>query len=134
MNGKRRWFSPGTVSSQRQRGFPMPLGAGEERNPPWEQYGAFGGVWFGIPRRNDLGAAGFTPNFGTVFVNPIGAGVVALHRPQASYGLAGQYIEHIIFWAQQTIPTSVKLGALTTPQEMQALLGTINVQAAVRTY
>lgn len=132
----RAWFLPAVSAQQRQRGFPSPLNAEETRAANGAAFGnvpPFGGVVMAMPRRNDLGAAGFVPNFGRPLVNPIGAGVVALHRPQASYGSSGQYVDHTIFWATQTIPTTIPMGPLVSPQTMQALLGTINVQAAVRT-
>src|SRR5690348_9199441 len=115
----RAFFLPAQSAAQRQRGFPSPLNAQESR----AAYGCyfrnvppFGGRIMVQPRRNDMGAAGFVNNFGQVFVNPIGAGVVALNRPQASYGKAGEYINHTIFWSQQTIPTTIPLGPLVSPR------------------
>jgi hypothetical protein len=136
MPAKRAWFLPGVSAQQRQRGFPSPLNAQETRaanGAPLRQVPPFGGVVMAMPRRNDIGAAGYVPNFGRPLVNPIGAGIYAPNRPQASYGSAGQYVNHTIFWAQQTIPTTIPLGPLVSPQTLKALLGTVNVQAAVRT-
>lgn len=81
----------------------------------------------------DRGAAAYVQNFGKVLTNPIGAGVVASHRPQASYGPAAQYFNGILFWANQVIPTSINLQGLTQPEVLAAILGNLNVQAAVRT-
>jgi hypothetical protein len=72
------------------------------------------------------------PNVGQVYSNPIGAGVVARYRPQASYGQAAQYYAGTIWWTPQAIPTSVNLSGLTSPASLAALLGPMNVQAAVR--
>lgn len=133
--GKRSWFAPEQCRSQAQRGYPMPLNGCETRaaaGQPWADMSGFGGSIAVMPRREDMGAAGFVQNFGKVLTNPIGAGVVALHRPQASYGVAGQYVAHTIFWASQTIPTSIPHGSLVSPQQMLDLLGTVNVQAAMR--
>lgn len=130
-----RSFFPPPSPSRTQRGFPMPGGQPETRaaaGMPWPLVAPFGGVIMVQPRRSDMGAAGFVMNFGKVLTDPIGAGVVAPHRPQAYYGQAGQYIDHTIFWAQRTIPTTIPLGPLTTPAELQALLGRVNVQAAIR--
>jgi hypothetical protein len=126
-------FQPGVDATQAQRGTPQPEGFDQMRNPPWSHRAPFGGTIFCAPRRSDMGAAGYVSNFGLLFTNPIGAGIVAPNRPQASYGLAGQYIAHTIFWAQQTIPTSIQMGPLTSPDVMLALLGTVNIQAAMRT-
>lgn len=137
MAAKRRWFSPGSCSSQRQRGFPMPLGQDETREAsgrPLRPTMAQSFPIFVHPARSDMGARGVVSLFGQTFVNPIGAGVYAPNRPQASYGIAGQYVDHTIFWAQQTIPTTIPMGPLTSPAELAALLGIVNVQAALRVY
>jgi hypothetical protein len=75
------------------------------------------------------GAAAFVPNFGTVFSNPIGAGVVAKYRPQASYGMAAQYAAEQLFWTAQAIPTNIPMQGLTDPAELKALLSTVDVTA-----
>lgn len=72
-------------------------------------------------------------NFGKVLTNPIGAGVVARYRPQASYGPAGTYANGQIFWTSQAIPTTINLQGLTDPAALAAVLGPIRVQAVVRT-
>lgn len=78
------------------------------------------------------GANRYVPQTGYVLTNPIGAGVVAMQRPQASYGPAGEYIDGDIFWTSQSIPTSVGLAGLVSPEQLEALVGTMNVQAMVR--
>lgn len=79
------------------------------------------------------GAAAYVQNYGKVLTNPIGAGVVAKYRPQASYGSSGQYVNGEIFWTSQAIPTTVNLQGLTDPAALAAVLGPIRVQAVVRT-
>jgi len=83
--------------------------------------------------RQSYGAGGVAPQYGKVLTNPIGAGVVALHRPQASYGSAAQYVNGAIWWTSQAIPTTVNLQGLTRPQDLAAVLGPLYVQAAIRT-
>jgi hypothetical protein len=78
------------------------------------------------------GADAFVQNYGKVLYNPIGAGVQALSRPQASYGPSGQYIEGEIFWTSQVIPTSINLQSLTDPAELAALLDPLTVYAVAR--
>ena len=78
------------------------------------------------------GAAAFVQNYGRILYNPIGAGIVAQHRPQASYGEAAQYDNGVLFWTSQVIPTSVNLQGLTSPDVMAAILSQLEVQAAVR--
>lgn len=131
VQGTRSWRNPLSIES-RQRGMPAPENAAQRRWPPFAMSAPFGGSIMTQTRRYDLGAAGFVPNFGTVFANPIGAGVVCRYSLKPSYGPSGQYIHGTIFWASQTIPTSIRVSGLTGPAEMAALLGTVNVQAAVR--
>lgn len=71
------------------------------------------------------------PQFGQLSYNPIGAGVVATARPQASYGPAGQYEAGTIFWTAQDIPTSIALAGVLSPDQLNALLAN-NVKAAYR--
>lgn len=127
------WLFPASPASQ-QRGFAEPQNALEHR-PPGAMpnvppiYGEVGYNWTPYYSR---GAAAYVPITGKVLTNPIGAGVVALHRPQASYGPGGEYIDHQIWWTSQAIPTSVGMQGLTNPADLAALLGQVNVQAAVR--
>jgi len=79
------------------------------------------------------GAAAFVQNYGKVLTNPIGAGVVAMHRPQASYGPAAQYYDQAIWWTTQAIPTSINMQGLTNPDVLAAILSQVEVQAVVRT-
>lgn len=82
--------------------------------------------------RQSYGAEGIAPQYGKVLTNPIGAGVVAPYRPQASYGGSAAYYNGVIWWTSQAIPTSVNLQGLTDPNVLAAVLGPVNVQAAVR--
>jgi hypothetical protein len=115
-----------------QAGFPVPGSPGQQRRGwgpgPAPQPRPF----FVRGPRFSEGTQRDVPNVGRVYSNPIGAGVVALHRPQASYGNAAQYVNGTIWWTSQGIPTSVRLSGLTNPAALAAVLGPINVQAAVR--
>lgn len=118
-----------------QQGYPDPLGPGQRRPA---------GSMPNVPLVSGLpipvttpyfsrGAAATVQNYGKVLTNPIGAGVVAQHRPQASYGPAAQYVNGAIWWTSQGIPTSVNLQGLTDPAVLAAMLGSVNVQAVIRT-
>lgn len=131
--GDPTWAHPSAPASG-QRGYPAPYNPGQRRPPgSMPNDPAISGlpdmVWTPY---YDRGAAAYVPNYGKVLTNPIGAGVVALHRPQASYGPAGQYVNGAIWWTSQAVPTSVNLQGLTDPAVLAAVLGPINVQAAVR--
>lgn len=128
------WLNPFADAGE-QRGFPSPLDMLQRRPkgampnvPP-----AFGGVGYNVTPDMDRGASAFVPITGKVLYNPIGAGVVVNHRPQASYGSSGEYADGAIWWVSQTIPTSVNLQGLTSPQELANLLDGIQIQAVVRT-
>lgn len=123
-----------TRNSGQQAGQPAPTNA-EQARPRGSmpnlvpQSGAPIPVWTPYYSR---GAAAYVQNFGKVLANPIGAGVVANHRPQASYGPAAQYFDSTIWWTSQAIPTSVNLQGLTGPEVLAAVLGQVNVQGALR--
>lgn len=116
-----------------QQGYPSPLGPSQRRRG-WGR----GPVASGLPidvvsPQFSRGAARTVHNYGKVLTNPIGAGVVALYRAQASYGSSAQYENGQIFWTSQAVPTSVRFQGLTSPDELAAVLGPINVQAVLRT-
>ncbi len=127
------WWNAASAASE-QRGFGEPEGPLEHRLPgsmPNEPP-VWGGVYQNYTPYYSRGAAAYVPNFGKVLTNPIGAGVVALQRPQAFYGPAAEYQDGSIWWVSQAIPTAVHLQGLTNPDELATLLGMVNVQAAVR--
>jgi len=134
IKGKRSWRNPSGAESS-QRGYPSPEDM-EQARPPGtlDAYApAYGGnipVWTPY---YDRGAAAVVQNYGKVLYNPIGAGVVALQRPQASYGESGQYADGAIWWTSQVIPTTIAPQSLTDPQELTALLSDFEVQAVYRT-
>jgi hypothetical protein len=132
--GLRSWLFPSSAKG-RQRGFPTPENALQQRPPASmpNRPPVFGGVYMHYTPDYDRGAAAFVPNFGKVTSNPIGNGIVVRHRPQASYGPAAQYANGAIWWTSQVIPTSINLQGLTNPQELADIVGSLNVQAMVRT-
>lgn len=134
--GKRTWLSP-TSPAGLARGGPAPENAGQAR--PTRGAGAmnnvppvFGGNIAVETPYYSRGSAAYVQNYGRPLVNPIGAGIQALNRPQASYGPSGQYIEGEIFWTSQVIPTSINLQSLTDPAELAALLDPLTVYAVAR--
>ena len=130
-----RSFANPSSGDGRQRGFPDPQGYGQARPPQSmpNRPPVWGGVYQHYTPYYDRGAAAFVPNFGYVLTNPIGAGVVARYRTQASYGPAAQYFNGAIWWTSQVIPTSINLQGLTDPEELAAILDNLQIQAVVRT-
>jgi hypothetical protein len=130
--GFRSWLRPADGSNA-QRGMPEGQ-ANDQRYPPGllENQPPFGGVEYVYTPYYDRGAAAYAPNFGYVLSNPIGAGRVALDKPQASYGKAGQYEHGMIFWTSQVIPTSVNLTGLETAEGLAQFADALTVDAMVR--
>jgi hypothetical protein len=131
--GIRSWFKPAAPVSG-QRGFPEAQNLAQHRPPNSmpnipPTSGEAIEVWTPYYSR---GTAAWVPNFGKVLYNPIGAGVVANHRTQASYGPAAQYIDGALWWTSQVTPTSIDMTGLTSPETLQAILGNTMVQAVVR--
>lgn len=127
------WLFPSTPASE-QRGQPEPFNSLQHR-PPGSMPNdppIFGEVYQHYTPYFSRGAAAYVPNTGYLLTNPIGAGVVALHRPQAYYGPAAEYIDHALWWTSQAIPTSVGLQGLTNPEQLAALLNDVEIQAVVR--
>lgn len=133
VKGIRSWLSPSKPESM-QRGYPSPENGGQRRPagsmpnvPP-----LFGGVAYVETPYYSRGANAYVPNTGKVLTNPIGAGIVASYRPQASYGPAAQYADGAIWWSSQVIPTSIDLQGLTDPAALAAILDPLQIQAVVR--
>lgn len=130
-----RSFLNSFLGANVQRGMPEPQNALEHRpvgsmpNHPIVQ----SRPWTTTTPYYDRGAAAVVQNFGKVLTNPIGAGVVALHRPQASYGRSSEYHYGALWWTAQNIPTSVDFTSLVSAEDLSDALGPLNVQAAVRT-
>lgn len=133
--GRRSWFRPASPRGG-QQGYPAPLNAAQHRpdgtmdNYDYTQSGLPVEVWTPYFSR---GTAAWVPNYGKVLTNPIGGGVQALHRPQASYGGAAQYENGALWWTSQAIPTTINLQGLTNPSVLGDQLGDVLVQAVVRT-
>lgn len=127
------WLFPASPRSM-QSGQPEPENALQMRPPgSMPNMAPIDGITdFNITPNYSRGADAFVPITGKVLTNPIGAGVVAMQRPQASYGPAGEYVHGQIFWKSQSVPTSVDLNGLLGPEQVQALVGNMNVQAMVR--
>lgn len=131
--GFRAWLTA-TFAPDARRGFPTAEDALQERpdgSMPARQpiNGLNTEVYTPYYSR---GSAAFVQNYGQLLYNPIGAGNPVPSPIQASYGQAAQYINGVAYWANQVIPTSVNLQGLQTGAALEAVLGTLNVQAAVR--
>jgi len=134
IKGRRSWFDIYTGSNP-QRGFPSPENEDQKRPKGlMNNIPAVGGLPLEVyTPYYSRGAAAFVENYGKTLVNPIGNGVQVNHRPQASYGGAGQYFNGAIWWTNQVIPTSIPMQGLNSPDELAAILSGLEVQGVVRT-
>lgn len=131
--GFRSWFRP-TAPEDAARGFPTPEDASQRRpKGSTVPQAPFGGVRYVEGPHYSAGANQYVPNMGRVLSNPIGAGVVANHRPRATYGSAGEYFDSQIFWTTKAMPVSINPQGLVDPEELSALLSQVQIQAVVRT-
>jgi hypothetical protein len=129
-----RSFFNSFLGGNAQRGMPDAQNAAQHRpigsmpNHPIVQ----GRAWTTTTPYYDRGAAAVVQNFGKLLTNPIGAGVVVLNRPQASYGRSSEYHYGALWWTSQNIPTSIDLSSLVSTDDLSAALGPDNAPAAIR--
>jgi hypothetical protein len=113
-----------------QRGFGTP-----EAIPvpdPGPPSGPYGKAIFVQTPYYDGGALMFAPKFGKILENPIGAGIQVPFRSYSSYYPSGQYDAGVIFWASEYIPTSIPSSALMTPDELEAILGNLEIYKSIQ--
>lgn len=79
------------------------------------------------------GAGAYSPKFGTLATNPIGAGVAAPYRLPTIAGPGARYEFGAIWFDVQAIPTSVQMSPTMPIESVQALLATSSVAAMYAT-
>lgn len=79
------------------------------------------------------GAGAFSPKFGTLNINPIGAGVYAPYRLPTIAGPGARYEFAAIWFGVQTIPTTMSMGPTMSMDSVEALLATSHVDAMYAT-
>jgi hypothetical protein len=89
-------------------------------------------VWL-QSRPYNRGAAAFSPKFGQLAYNPIGAGVDATYKLPVIAGPGARYQFGAIWFNAQTIPTSMRMGPTMTSESLAALLATSSVSAMYAT-
>jgi hypothetical protein len=95
-------------------------------------------VMQGVPfylqsRPYDRGAGAFSPKFGVIPVNPIGAGIYAPYRLPTIAGPGARYQAGAIFFNVQTIPTTMRMAPTTPAESVTALLASSYVAAMYAT-
>jgi hypothetical protein len=79
------------------------------------------------------GAGAFSPKFGTLNINPIGAGVPTPYKLPVIAGPGARYQLGAIWFDVQTIPTSMAPSPTMSMDSVQALLATSSVAAMYAT-
>lgn len=120
---------PGALQSSLMRGNPGALAYWQRRQIPQQMTVALPReVWL-HSRGYDRGAGAFSPKFGVLPVNPIGAGVYAPYRIPTIAGPGARYEFGAIFFDVQAVPTSIHLSPSMSMESLNALLAISHVAA-----
>jgi hypothetical protein len=111
------------------RGHPGALSYYQRRQIVGDQTLAQGWPYYLQSRPYDRGAGAFSPKFGVLNINPIGAGIYAPYKLPVSGGPGARYQMAAIWFDVQTIPTSVQASPTMSMQSLNALISTSSVAA-----
>lgn len=79
------------------------------------------------------GAGAYSPKFGVLNINPIGAGIHAPYKLPVSGGPAARYEMAAIWFDVQTVPTSLRMSPTIPIASAEALIGQSHVAAMYAT-
>jgi hypothetical protein len=119
----------GALQSSLMRGTPGALAPYQRRQIQGPSTIAQQGPVYLHSRPYDRGAGAFSPKFGTLNINPIGAGVYAPYKLPVSGGPGARYQMAAIWFDVQTIPTSVQASPTMSMESLDALIATSYVAA-----
>lgn len=123
-------YGPGNPSYpvDAQRGSPAPQGRAQAYRPgDLSQPTPDGRQYYRETREFSRGAQRWAPITGTVLNTPNPGSPVPFKPNIVPRYPLGQYINNTIFWANQVIPTSVRLQGLQTEKAVAAILSTFEV-------
>jgi hypothetical protein len=123
----------GALQSSLMRGTGGALAFWQRRQIPGPSTIAQGLPLYLHSRPYSRGAGAFSPKFGTLNINPIGAGVPAPYRLPTIAGPGARYQLGAIWFDVQTIPTSIAPSPTMSMDSVAALLATSNVSAMYAT-
>lgn len=123
----------GALQSSLMRGTGGALAYWQRRQIPGPATVAQGLPLWLHSRPYSRGAGAFSPKFGTLNINPIGAGVPAPYRIPTISGPGARYEFAAIWFDVQTIPTSIAPSPTMSMNSVQALLATSSVAAMYAT-
>jgi hypothetical protein len=119
----------GVQQSALMRGHPPALDYTQRRQIPGPTTVAQGQPLYLQSRPYDRGAAAFSPKFGVINYNPIGAGIYAPYKLPVSGGPGARYEMAAIWFDVQTVPTSVRASPTMSMESLNALIATSSVAA-----
>ena len=128
---------PGTIDGAQQgalmRGHPGALAWWMRRSPRGPDTIQQGAPFYYQSRTYSRGAGAYSPKFGVIPTNPIGAGVYAPYRLPTIGGPGARYQLGAIFFNVQAIPTTMHFSPTMPAQSVAALLATSHVSAMYAT-
>lgn len=129
--------SPATIDGAQQgplmRGTGGALAWWHRRTPRGPDTVAQGGPFYLQSRPYSRGAGAYSPKFGVIPTNPIGAGIYAPYKLPVIAGPGARYQFGAIFFNVQSIPTSMHFSPTMPAQSINALLATSHVAAMYAT-
>jgi hypothetical protein len=111
------------------RGHPGALSYYQRRQITGPQTVAQGGPFYLQSRPYDRGAGAYSPHFGVLNINPIGAGIYAPYKLPVSGGPGARYQMAAIWFDVQTIPTSIRISKSMSMESLNALIAGSSVAA-----
>ena len=123
----------GAQQSAIMRGHPAPLSWWQRRSSRGNPTIMQGAPFYIQSRTYDRGAAAFSPKFGILSTNPIGAGVYAPYRLPTIAGPGARYQFGAIFFDVQSIPTTMRMSPTVPAESVSGLLATSHVAAMYAT-
>ena len=119
----------GAQQSSLMRGTGGALAFWQRRQIPGPATIPFAGPVYLHSRPYSRGAGAFSPKFGTLNYNPIGAGVPAPYRLPTIAGPGARYEFAAIWFDVQAIPTTMQMSPTMSMDSVAALLATSSVAA-----
>ena len=123
----------GVAQGAVMRGTPGFAAAYQRRQIPGPATIAQGQPIYLQSRPYDRGAGAFSPKFGVLNINPIGAGIYAPYKLPVSGGPGARYQAAAIWFDVQSVPTSVQASPTMSMESLDALIATSSVSAMYAT-
>lgn len=117
----------GAQQSALMRGNPGALAWWQQRWIPQRATVPQGVPMYLQSRPYSRGAGAFSPKFGQLPINPIGAGIYAPYRLPTIAGPGARYNFGAIWFDVQSIPTSLQMGPTVPIETVNALIATSHV-------